>query len=98
ITKKFKGFAMELVAATLGRDIHHRGVWSLIRHEKTFLNLELIYCCNRDIQSQFAVSRSPDRHAVQRVADRIGHCCRQNNRPLGGPTLVEKRLLVVLSW
>src|SRR5581483_4586810 len=50
VAQKFVSFAMKVVAAALSRDIYRGRVWSLVRHEKALLDLELINCGDGDIQ------------------------------------------------
>ena len=81
VAEKLESFAVKLVAPTLRRDVHHGSVWSLVRHEKILLDLELINCRSGDIQRQFSVPRSADRYAVEGVANRVRHRAGENNRP-----------------
>ena len=79
VAQKLEGLSVELVAAALADHVHRSGVRSLVRHQKSFLDFELIDSSDRQVERQFAIPRTADRDAVQRVADGVGKSSGKNN-------------------
>ena len=92
VAEELENLAMVLVAPALGDDVDDGGTCPLIRHQEIHLYLELIDGSDGRAEREFAISRSPDVEAVERVADRVRKRTGQDNEPSGRPDIRGKHI------